>query len=285
MTEWPPTPHTKSVQSGKSITFVICASDPFTCCRRDPLVVCSRLLCGISGWSPWCSVWRTRGTHWFSGWCLNSDLRRVHTGGQLVVVKRLPLTAIFHSRFPLYTQRSHLVGSAQPATLVAGPSFAGRSGHDGGTLAATHLAAMPPAAPIEPQPTTTSSSRRGACAALEPTDTPTTDPRLTRACVRLSRRRDATRVEGAGEPVQQNNAQNHTLGLARGFGTTNTNPPSSHTRLTPSASARTASCRELRRRGRPAQWLCTSAVGPMERHTQWMHRESTLSKRLHALQA
>ena len=29
------------------------------------------------------------------------------------------------------------VGSAQPATSVAGPSFAGRSGHDGGTLAAT----------------------------------------------------------------------------------------------------------------------------------------------------
>ena len=30
---------------------------------------------------------------------------------------------------------------------------------------------------------------------------------------------------------------------------------------------------------------CTAAVGPTERHTQWMHRESTLSKRLHALQA
>ena len=29
------------------------------------------------------------------------------------------------------------VGSAQPATSVAGPSFAGRSGHDRGTLAAT----------------------------------------------------------------------------------------------------------------------------------------------------
>ena len=43
------------------------------------------------------------------------------------------------------------VGSAQPATSVAGPSFAGRSGHDGGTLAATSRrtaalrhAALPP---------------------------------------------------------------------------------------------------------------------------------------------
>ena len=163
---------------------MICASDPFTCCRRDPLVVCSRLLCGISGWSPWCSVWRTRGTHWFSGWCLNSDLRRVHTGGQLVVVKRLPLTAIFHSRFPLYTQRSHLVGSAQPATLVAGPSFAGRSGHDGGTLAATHLAAMPPAAPTEPQPTTTSSCITTRCVRGPRTHRHADDRSETDTCVR-----------------------------------------------------------------------------------------------------
>ena len=49
------------------------------------------------------------------------------------------------------------VGSAQPATSVAGPSFAGRSGHDGGTLAATprRSAALrpPPLPPTEPPPT------------------------------------------------------------------------------------------------------------------------------------
>ena len=48
------------------------------------------------------------------------------------------------------------VGSAQPATSVAGPSFAGRSGHDGGTLAATSrrtAALRPPEPPTKPPPT------------------------------------------------------------------------------------------------------------------------------------
>ena len=48
------------------------------------------------------------------------------------------------------------VGSAQPATSVAGPSFAGRSGHDGGTLAATPrrtAALRPPEPPTKPPPT------------------------------------------------------------------------------------------------------------------------------------
>ena len=48
------------------------------------------------------------------------------------------------------------VGSAQPATSVAGPSFAGRSGHDGGTFAATPrrtAALRPPEPPTEPPPT------------------------------------------------------------------------------------------------------------------------------------
>ena len=49
------------------------------------------------------------------------------------------------------------MGSAQPATSVAGPSFAGRSGHDGGTLAATPRRSAdlrpPPLPPTEPPPT------------------------------------------------------------------------------------------------------------------------------------
>ena len=48
------------------------------------------------------------------------------------------------------------VGSAQPATSVAGPSFAGRSGHDGGTFAATPrrtAALRPPEPPTKPPPT------------------------------------------------------------------------------------------------------------------------------------
>ena len=48
------------------------------------------------------------------------------------------------------------VGSAQPATSVAGPSFAGRSGHDGGPLAATSrrtAALRPPELPTKPPPT------------------------------------------------------------------------------------------------------------------------------------
>ena len=50
----------------------------------------------------------------------------------------------------------NLVGSAQPATSVAGPFFAGRSGHDGGTFAATPrrtAALRPPEPPTEPPPT------------------------------------------------------------------------------------------------------------------------------------
>ena len=53
-----------------------------------------------------------------------------------------------------YALRARLpVGSAQPATSVAGPSFAGRSGHNGSTLAATPrrtAALRPPEPPTKP---------------------------------------------------------------------------------------------------------------------------------------
>ena len=59
------------------------------------------------------------------------------------------------------------MGSAQPATSVAGPSFAGRSGHDGGTFAATprRTAAL---RPLEP-----------------PTEPPQTKPRAASHCTAL----------------------------------------------------------------------------------------------------
>ena len=55
-----------------------------------------------------------------------------------------------------YALRARLpVGSAQPATSVAGPSFAGRSGHNCSTLAATPrrtAALRPPEPPTKPPP-------------------------------------------------------------------------------------------------------------------------------------
>jgi hypothetical protein len=72
------------------------------------------------------------------------------------------------------------VGSAQPATSVAGPSFAGRSGHDGGTFAATPrrtAALRPPEPPTEPpstkpRPPSAASASASAVAVVAPPPAP-----------------------------------------------------------------------------------------------------------------
>ena len=84
------------------------------------------------------------------------------------------------------------VGSAQPATSVAGPSFAGRSGHDGGTFAATPrrtAALRPPEPPTKPPPTEPPPCRG--------------HPRLRCLRFRLRRRRRRRRHRGAKTEVSQ----------------------------------------------------------------------------------
>ena len=89
-----------------------------------------------------------------------------------------------------YALRARLpMGSAQPATSVAGPSFAGRSGHNCSTLAATprRTAALrppePPTKPPPPQPPPTE---------LPPTEPP--HPRAAKCSRSASQRRTRARA-------------------------------------------------------------------------------------------
>ena len=80
-----------------------------------------------------------------------------------VLLVACSLLAACHLYSRIEKSRTRVPNPAQPATSVAGPSFAGRSGHDGGTLAATPRGSR---AALRPPPM-----------ALPPTEPPPTEPR------------------------------------------------------------------------------------------------------------
>jgi hypothetical protein len=79
-----------------------------------------------------------------------------------VLLVACSLLAACHLYSRIEKSRTKVLNPAQPATSVAGPSFAGRSGHDGGTLAATPRGSR---AALRPPPM-----------ALPPTEPPPTEP-------------------------------------------------------------------------------------------------------------